>query len=97
MRCCRGYGRRGVASGHVGYVGITHDVSLSGMELCFSHVHFHGGPTPVRRFLPDLMERVQNRQIQPGNVFDLELPFVDAAAGYRAMDTRRPIKLLLRP
>lgn len=85
------------AGGHVGYVGVTHDVSLNGMELFFSHVHLHGGPAPVRRFLPDLMDRVATGRIQPGKVFDLELPLAEAAAGYRAMDERTAIKVLLRP
>ena len=83
--------------GHIGYVGVTHDVALNGDELFFSHVHLHGGPAPVRRFLPDLMDRIWNRTIQPGRVFDLELPLDQAAAGYQAMDTRQAIKVLLRP
>jgi threonine dehydrogenase-like Zn-dependent dehydrogenase len=85
------------AGGHVGYVGVTHEVALPGMELFFSHVHLHGGPAPVRRFLPDLMDRVWTGKIQPGKVFDLELPLNEAAAGYQAMDKRRAIKVLLRP
>jgi threonine dehydrogenase-like Zn-dependent dehydrogenase len=83
--------------GHLGYVGVTHDVSLNGMELFFTHVHLHGGPAPVRRFLPDLIDRIWQRQIQPGKVFDLELPLDQTADGYRAMDTRQAIKVLLRP
>jgi threonine dehydrogenase-like Zn-dependent dehydrogenase len=83
--------------GHVGYVGVAHDVSLPGMEMFFSHVHLHGGPAPVRRFLPDLMEMIGDRTIDPGKVFDLELPLAEAAEGYRAMDERRAIKTLLRP
>jgi threonine dehydrogenase-like Zn-dependent dehydrogenase len=83
--------------GHVGYVGVSHDVSLPGEELFMSHVHLHGGPAPVRRFLPDLMDRIWNRRINPGRVFDLELPLAEAAAGYRAMDDRRATKVLLRP
>jgi threonine dehydrogenase-like Zn-dependent dehydrogenase len=83
--------------GHVGYVGVTHDVALAGQELFFSHVHLHGGPAPVSRFLPDLMDRIWNRTISPGRVFDLELPLEDAAAGYHAMDSRQAIKVLLRP
>jgi threonine dehydrogenase-like Zn-dependent dehydrogenase len=83
--------------GHVGYVGVTHDVALPGEELFFSHVHLHGGPAPVRQFLPDLIERIWSRQIRPGKVFDLELPLDQAADGYRAMDARRAIKVLLRP
>jgi threonine dehydrogenase-like Zn-dependent dehydrogenase len=83
--------------GHVGYVGVAHGVQLPGEEMFFSHVHLHGGPAPVRRFLPDLMDLIWNRQINPGRVFDLELPLDEAAAGYRAMDERRAIKVLLRP
>ena len=83
--------------GHVGYVGVAHDVALPGEELFFSHVHLHGGPAPVRRFLPELIDLIWNRQIDPGKVFDLELPLDQAADGYRAMDSRQAIKVLLRP
>jgi threonine dehydrogenase-like Zn-dependent dehydrogenase len=83
--------------GHVGYVGVSHDVSLPGEELFFSGVHLHGGPAPVRRFLPELIDLVCTRAIDPGRVFDLELPLEQAAEGYRAMDERRAIKTLLRP
>jgi threonine dehydrogenase-like Zn-dependent dehydrogenase len=83
--------------GHVGYVGVAHGVELPGEELFFSHVHLHGGPAPVRRFLPDLIDLIWNRRIDPGKVFDLTLPLEEAAEGYRAMDQRRAIKTLLRP
>ncbi|MDQ3826346.1 MAG: zinc-dependent alcohol dehydrogenase family protein [Actinomycetota bacterium] len=83
--------------GHVGYVGVAHDVQLPGEELFFSHVHLHGGPAPVRRFLPELIELIWNRQIDPGKVFDLSLPLEQAAEGYQAMDERRAIKALLHP
>jgi threonine dehydrogenase-like Zn-dependent dehydrogenase len=83
--------------GHVGYVGVAHGVELPGTELFFSHVHLHGGPAPVRRFLPELIDLIWNRQIDPGKVFDLALPLEQAAEGYRAMDQRRAIKTLLRP
>jgi threonine dehydrogenase-like Zn-dependent dehydrogenase len=83
--------------GHVGYVGVAHGVELPGQELFFSHVHLHGGPAPVRRFLPELLGLIWNRTINPGKVFDLELPLEQAAEGYRAMDERRAIKTLLRP
>jgi threonine dehydrogenase-like Zn-dependent dehydrogenase len=82
--------------GHVGYVGVLHDVELPGEELFYSHVHVHGGPAPVRRFLPELLDLIWHRAIDPGKVFDLELPLDEAAAGYRAMDERRAIKVLLR-
>ena len=83
--------------GHVGYVGVSHGVELPGEELFFSGVHLHGGPAPVRRFLPELIELICDRAIDPGKVFDLTLPLDQAAEGYRAMDERRAIKTLLRP
>jgi threonine dehydrogenase-like Zn-dependent dehydrogenase len=83
--------------GHVGYVGVSHGVELPGEELFFSEIHLHGGPAPVRRFLPELIDLICNREIDPGKVFDLELPLDQAAEGYRAMDERRAIKTLLRP
>jgi threonine dehydrogenase-like Zn-dependent dehydrogenase len=83
--------------GHVGFVGVAHGVTLDGMELFWSLVHVHGGPAPVRRFLPELIDLIWNRQVNPGKVFDLELPLDQAADGYRAMDQREAIKVLLRP
>jgi threonine dehydrogenase-like Zn-dependent dehydrogenase len=85
------------AGGSVGYVGVSHDVALPGQELFFSGVHLHGGPAPVRRFLPDLIDLIWKRTIDPGKVFDLELPLEQAPEAYRAMDERRAIKALLRP
>jgi threonine dehydrogenase-like Zn-dependent dehydrogenase len=83
--------------GYTSYVGVPHGVDLNGQELFFSHIHLHGGPAPVRRYLPKLIEMVCNRTISPGKVFDLTLPLDQVAEGYRAMDERRAIKTLLRP
>jgi threonine dehydrogenase-like Zn-dependent dehydrogenase len=83
--------------GYVGYVGVPHGVQLNGEGLFFTHVHLHGGPAPVRRFLPELINLVWNGKIKPGKVFDLTLPLDQVAEGYRAMDERRAIKTLLRP
>jgi threonine dehydrogenase-like Zn-dependent dehydrogenase len=83
--------------GYVSYVGVPHEVELNGERLFFTHVHLHGGPAPVRRYLPELIELVLNRKIDPGKVFDLTLPLDQVAEGYRAMDERRAIKTLLRP
>jgi threonine dehydrogenase-like Zn-dependent dehydrogenase len=83
--------------GHVGFVGVAHGVELPGLELFFAEVHLLGGPAPVRRFLPDLIDRILRREIDPGKVFDLELSLDEAAEGYKAMDERRAIKALLRP
>src|SRR5437660_219837 len=83
--------------GSVGYVGVPHGVDLDGEKLFYAHVHLHGGPAPVRRFLPELIDLVWKGQINPGKVFDLTLPLEQVAEGYRAMDERRAIKALLRP
>ena len=83
--------------GWVGYVGVPHGVELDGQELFFAHVHLHGGPAPVRNYLPKLIELVWDRKINPGKVFDLTLPLDQVTEGYRAMDERRAIKTLLRP
>ena len=83
--------------GYVGYVGVPHGVELKGEELFYAHVHLHGGPAPVRHFLPELIDLVWKGKINPGKVFDLTLPLDQVAEGYRAMDERRAIKTLLRP
>ena len=83
--------------GSVGYVGVPHGVELNGERLFFALVHLHGGPAPVRRYLPKLIDLVLNGTINPGKVFDLTLPLDQVAEGYRAMDERRAIKTLLRP
>ncbi len=83
--------------GSVGFVGVPHGVELKGEDLFYSHVRLHGGPAPVRRFLPELIDLVWNGKINPGKVFDLTLPLEQVAEGYRAMDERRAIKTLLRP
>lgn len=82
--------------GSISYVGVPHGVELDGSKLFYTHVHLHGGPAPVRRYLPKLIQLVQTGTINPGKVFDLELPLEQAAEGYRAMDERRAIKTLLR-
>jgi threonine dehydrogenase-like Zn-dependent dehydrogenase len=80
----------------VGYVGVPHGVQFDGQSLFFAQVGMLGGPAPVRRFLPHLMDLVLTRKINPGKVFDLTLPLADVAEGYKAMDERRAIKTLLR-
>jgi len=82
--------------GHVGFVGVAR-VELPGEELFYAEVHMLGGPAPVRRFLSELIDLILAREIDPGRVFNLELPLDQAAEGYQAMDERRAIKALLRP
>jgi threonine dehydrogenase-like Zn-dependent dehydrogenase len=83
--------------GFVSYVGVPHEVKLNVEGLFFTHVHLHGGPAPVRRYLPQLIDLVLNGKINPAKVFDLTLPLDQVAEGYRAMDERRAIKTLLQP
>lgn len=83
--------------GYVSYVGVPHGVELKGEELFYTHVHLHGGPAPVRRYLPNLIKLVLDGKINPGKVFDLVLPLEQVAEGYRAMDERRAIKALFQP
>src|SRR5256885_6812817 len=90
IRCTR-------KGGYVSYVGVPHGVELNGEHLFFAHVHLHGGPAPVRRFPPPLIDLGWDGKINPGKVFDLELPMAQVAEGYRAMDERRAIKVLLWP
>lgn len=80
----------------IGYVGVPHGVQFDGQRLFFSQTGMLGGPAPVRRFLPRLIELILERQINPGKVFDLQIPLADVAEGYKAMDERRAIKSLLQ-
>ena len=88
--CCR-------PGGSVGYVGVPHGVEFDGQDLFYRHVHLHGGPAPVRRYLPELINRAWKGEFHPGKVFDLTLPLDHVAEAYRAMDERRAIKTLLQP
>jgi threonine dehydrogenase-like Zn-dependent dehydrogenase len=51
--------------------------------------HLHGGPAPLRRFLPEPIRFIRDRRIDPGKVLDLSIPLEQVADGYRAMDERR--------
>ncbi|MCL2541202.1 MAG: zinc-dependent alcohol dehydrogenase family protein [Nocardioidaceae bacterium] len=83
--------------GGVGFVGVPHGVELPVRKLFETNVGLRGGMAPVRRYLPDLLERVLSGAIDPSPVFDLTLPMAESADGYRAMDERRAIKVLLQP
>jgi threonine dehydrogenase-like Zn-dependent dehydrogenase len=89
LGCCR-------PGGSVGYVGVPHGVEFRGEDLFYRHVHLHGGPAPVRRYLPDLIALTLKGAFHPGKVFDLTLPLDQVVEGYRAMDERRAIKTLLQ-
>lgn len=82
--------------GYMSYVGVPHGVALDARGLFYAEIHLLGGPAPVRRYLPELIELVVRGAIDPGKVFDLTLPLDQVAEGYRAMDERRAIKSLLQ-
>ena len=81
--------------GYVGFVGVSHDQTIDGLNLFFHEVHLEGGPAPVRRFLPELIELIQADKIHPSKVFTKRVPLENAAEAYKAMDERREIKVLL--
>jgi threonine dehydrogenase-like Zn-dependent dehydrogenase len=82
--------------GYVSFVGVPHGLEFDAEKLFYNLVHLHGGPAPVRRYLPKLIDLVLKGSINPGKVFDLILPLEKVSEGYRAMDERRAIKALLR-
>jgi threonine dehydrogenase-like Zn-dependent dehydrogenase len=81
----------------VGFVGAGHGVDVSVRRIFEKNVGLAGGMAPVRRYLPQLLDLVLGGGIDPGRVFDLTLPLDKVAEGYRAMDERRAIKVLLQP
>jgi threonine dehydrogenase-like Zn-dependent dehydrogenase len=82
--------------GFIGYVSVPHGVALEGDKLFFAHVHLHGGPAPVRRHLPTLIDLVWNRNIDPGKVFDLALPFDDALVREQGEEMERALWAAVR-
>ncbi|NYG57632.1 threonine dehydrogenase-like Zn-dependent dehydrogenase [Nocardioides daedukensis] len=83
--------------GNVGFVGVPHGVELPIRTMFQRNVGLRGGMAPVRAYLPELLELVTSGAINPGLVFDLTLSMPDVAEGYRAMDERRAVKVLLQP
>jgi threonine dehydrogenase-like Zn-dependent dehydrogenase len=81
----------------VGYVGVPHGVELPVRTMFSRNVGVAGGVAPVRQYLPALRDDVLSGAINPGLVFDLDLPLDKVSEGYAAMDERRAIKTMLRP
>ncbi|HMR23068.1 MAG TPA: zinc-binding dehydrogenase, partial [Micropruina sp.] len=84
------------SGGNLGVVGVPHG-DLPVNELFWRNVGIKGGPAHCRAYLPELLDLVWNRRLDPGAVFDLELPLSEVAEAYAAMDSRRAVKVLLRP
>ena len=81
--------------GYIGFVGVPHDSSIDPEALFIKQVHLEGGPAPVRKYLPTLIDLIYKGEIEPGKVFDLVLPLDEAPKGYEAMDQRTATKVLL--
>jgi threonine dehydrogenase-like Zn-dependent dehydrogenase len=81
----------------VGFVGAPHGVELPVRRMFQKNIGLAGGMAPVRRYLPELLDLVLDGRINPGLVFDATMPLADVAEGYRAMDERRSIKVLIQP
>ena len=82
--------------GSIGLVGVPHG-DLPVEQFFWKNIGTKGGPANCRAYLPHLLELVLSRTINPGIVFDLELPLSEIAEAYAAMDERRAIKSLVRP
>ncbi|MET0725581.1 MAG: zinc-dependent alcohol dehydrogenase family protein, partial [Leifsonia sp.] len=84
--------------GMVGYVGVPNGGPELPVRVLFNrNVGVNGGVAPVRGYIAELLPDVLSGAVNPGRVFDLELPLADAAEAYAAMDERRATKVLLRP
>ena len=81
----------------VGFVGVPHGVDVPVARMFAKNIGLAGGVAPVRRYLPELLDLVTSGTVNPGLVFDTVLPLSEVAAGYRAMDERTAIKVLLEP
>jgi threonine dehydrogenase-like Zn-dependent dehydrogenase len=86
----------------IGYVGVPQDLTdgyapLPIRQLFVNNITVSGGVAPARAYLPELLAEVVDGRLDPGPVFDLELPLAQAADGYRAMNDRTAIKVLLKP
>ncbi len=81
----------------VGFVGAPHGVELPVRRMFVKNIGLAGGMAPTRKYMPELLAMVLDGTIEPGLVFDLTLPLDQVADGYRAMDERRAIKVLIEP
>ena len=81
----------------VGFVGAPHGVQLPVRRMFQRNVGLAGGMAPTRRYMPELLSLVLDGTIDPGRVFDSTMKLDEVAEGYRAMDERRAVKVLVEP
>lgn len=86
------------AGGAIGGVGVPQDAAMPGSQAGFYHnVTVGGGPAPVRAYIPDLLPDILEGRIQPGRVFDRIVDLDGVPGGYRDMNDRKALKVMVRP
>jgi threonine dehydrogenase-like Zn-dependent dehydrogenase len=84
--------------GAIGRVGVPQDAAMLGSQPAFYHnVTVGGGPAPVRAYIPELLPDILNGRIHPGRVFDRVVDLNGVPAGYRDMNNRKSLKVMVRP
>jgi threonine dehydrogenase-like Zn-dependent dehydrogenase len=84
--------------GAVGRVGVPHYPRMAAWEPTFyGNITISGGPAPTRAYIPELLSDVLEGRIDPGRVFDRTIGIVEVPDGYRAMDKREAIKVMIKP
>ncbi len=84
--------------GAVGRVGVPHYETISSAKsMFFSNVTVGGGPAPVRGYIDELLPDILEGRIEPGRVFDRTTDIEGVPAGYKAMNDREAIKVMVTP
>ncbi|HEV7923324.1 MAG TPA: zinc-binding dehydrogenase, partial [Thermoanaerobaculia bacterium] len=84
------------AGGAVGRVGVPqHDTLPAAQETFYRNVTIAGGPAPVRAYIEELMPDILEGRVQPGRVFDRVTNLDGVPDGYRAMNDREAIKVMI--
>lgn len=86
------------AGGAIGRVGVPQDAAMPGSQTAFYHnTTVGGGPAPVRAYIPDLLPDILEGRIEPGRVFDRVVDLDGVPGGYRDMNDRKALKVMVRP
>ena len=84
--------------GAVGRVGVPHYEAIPGaQQMFYRNVIVAGGPAPVRAYIAELLHDVMEGRIEPGRVFDRTVGLDGVPDGYRAMNEREALKVMVRP
>jgi threonine dehydrogenase-like Zn-dependent dehydrogenase len=84
--------------GAVGRVGVPQDAMMPASQLAFyNNLTVSGGPAPVRAYIGELLPDVLEGTIEPGRVLDRTMPLEEVPDGYRAMNDREAIKVMVEP